>query len=87
MATTRLGLSRVISLIVADLLQQSVLETFATMAGLDLKQEDPTQMPMPPGGLLIGSARFTGRATGDVLLAFPHQFSRFLTMTLLGGSP
>jgi CheY-specific phosphatase CheX len=86
MATTRLGLSRVISLIVADLLQQSVVETFATMAGLDLKQEDPSQMPLPPGGLLIGSVRFTGRATGDVLLAFPHDFSRFLAMTLLGGS-
>jgi CheY-specific phosphatase CheX len=87
MATTRLGLSRVISLIVADLLQQAVVDTFNTMVSLDMKSEDPSQMPMPPGGLLIGSARFTGRATGDVLLAFPHAFSRYITAHLFGGQP
>jgi CheY-specific phosphatase CheX len=85
MATTRLGLSRVISLIVADLLQQAVVDTFNTMVSLEMKSEDPATMPIPPGGLLVGSVRFTGRATGDVLLAFPHQFSRYLTMVLLGG--
>jgi CheY-specific phosphatase CheX len=87
MATTRLGLSRVISLIVADLLQQSVVETFTTMIGLEMKADDPAEMPTPPGGFLIGSARFTGRATGDVLLAFPQAFGRFITAQLLGGSP
>jgi CheY-specific phosphatase CheX len=87
MATTRLGLSRVISLIVGDLLQQSIVETFVTMIGLEMTAEDPTQMPTPPGGLIIGSARFTGRATGDVLLAFPQDFARFATAQVLGGSP
>jgi CheY-specific phosphatase CheX len=87
MATTRLGLSRVISLIVVDLLQQTVVDTFNTMISMEMKSEDPAQMPMPPGGFLIGSARFTGRATGDVLLAFPHSFSRFITAQLLGGRP
>ena len=74
MATTRLGLSRVISLIVADLLQQTVAETFTTMIGLDMTSEEPSKMPAPPGGFIIGSARFNGRATGDVLLAFPPAF-------------
>ena len=87
MATTRLGLSRVISLIVADLLQQAVVETFNTMIGLEMTTEDPTKMPVPPGGFIIGSARFNGRATGDVLLAFPLAFGRFITAQLLGGSP
>lgn len=87
MATTRLGLSRVISLIVADLLQASVVDTFSTMIALEMKSEDPTQMPLPPGGFLMASARFNGRATGDVLLAFPHAFSRFITAQLLGGRP
>jgi CheY-specific phosphatase CheX len=87
MATTRLGLSRVISLIVVDLLQQVVVETFNTMISLEMKPEDPAQMPMPTSGFLLGKARFTGRATGDVLLAFPHSFSRFITAHLFGGRP
>jgi CheY-specific phosphatase CheX len=87
MATTRLGLSRVISLIVADLLQQAVIETFNTMIGLEMNSEDPAQMPPLKGNLIIGSARFNGRATGDVLLAFPQDFSRFITAQLLGGAP
>jgi CheY-specific phosphatase CheX len=87
MATTRLGLSRVITLIVADLLQLSVVDTFNTMISLEMKSEDPSQMPMPPGGFLMGSARFTGRATGDVLLAFPHAFSHYITAHLVGGNP
>jgi CheY-specific phosphatase CheX len=86
MATTRLGLSRVISLIVADLLQQAVLETFSTMIGLEMKSEDVSQMPAPPSGFIIGSARFTGKTTGDVLLAFPQAFGRFITAHLLGGA-
>ncbi len=86
MATTRLGLSRVISLIVADLLQLAVVDTFSTMIGFQMKAEDPAQMPNPPGGFIIGSARFTGRATGDVLLAFPIPFGRFVTAHLLGAS-
>jgi len=87
MAATRLGLSRVISLIVADLLQQAVVETFQTMVGLEMKSEDPAQMPTPASGFIIGSVRFKGRATGDVLLAFPQSFGRFIAATLLGGSP
>jgi CheY-specific phosphatase CheX len=87
MATTRLGLSRVISLIVADLLQLAVTDTFTTMMGVGLNAEDPAQMPEPPGGYIVGSARFKGRATGDVLLAFPEPFARFITAQLLGGSP
>jgi len=85
MATTRLGLSRVISLIVADLLQLAILDTFKTMVSLELKAEDSALLHVPTDGFLMGSARFTGRATGDVLLAFPHAFSRFLTAHLMGG--
>ena len=87
MATTRLGLSRVISLIVADLLQQTVIETFNTMIGLEMTAEETEKMPEPAAGLIIGSARFKGRATGDVLLAFPLEFGRFITAQVLGGSP
>jgi len=86
MATTRLGLGRVISLIVADLLQQSVIETFRTMVGLELIAEDPMTMPTAPS-YMIGTVRFKGRATGDVLLAFPPPFDRFVAGTLLGASP
>jgi CheY-specific phosphatase CheX len=86
MATTRLGLGRVISLIVADLLQQSVIETFRTMVGLELTAEDPVTMPTA-SSYMIGSARFKGRATGDVLLAFHPPFERFITAQILGGSP
>jgi CheY-specific phosphatase CheX len=87
MATTRLGLSRVISLIVADLLQQTVIETFSTMIGIEMTPDEPAKMPVPPGGFIIGSARFNGRATGDVLLAFPQPFAQLITMQVLGGSP
>ena len=86
MATTRLGLGRVISLIVADLLQQAVIETFSTMVGIGLTSEDPQTMPTA-SSYYIGSARFRGRATGDVLLAFPPPFERFITAQILGGSP
>ncbi|MEI9998697.1 MAG: chemotaxis protein CheX [Verrucomicrobiota bacterium] len=85
MAATRLGLARVISLIVADLLQQTILDTFDTMVGLEMKSENPADMPVAAGGMLIGSARFTGCATGDVLLGFPHGFSRFIAAQVLGG--
>jgi CheY-specific phosphatase CheX len=86
MATTRLGLGRVISLIVGDLLQQAVIETFRTMVGLEMTSEDPVTMPTAPT-YFIGTARFKGRASGDVLLAFPPPFERFVTAQILGGSP
>jgi CheY-specific phosphatase CheX len=63
------------------------VETFRTMIGLEMKSDEPSQMPTPASGFIVASVRFKGRATGDVLLAFPHSFGRFIAAHLLGGSP
>lgn len=86
MATSRLGVNRVIVVMVGDLLTKAVLETFETMVGMPLEAEESTAMSMEDHGYLTGSVRFTGQSNGLVTLAFSPHFSLMLAGRLLGGN-
>jgi chemotaxis protein CheX len=86
MAASRLGVTRVIIVIVGDLLTQAVIETFETMVALPLEIDDPTLMPSPESGELIGSVKFKGGANGEVRLSFSPYLSLFLTARLNDGN-
>jgi CheY-specific phosphatase CheX len=84
MATSRLGVNRVIVVMVSDLLTQAVIETFQTMLAMELELEDASSMPLAEHGFLTGTVRFVGEAQGEVTLAFSPHLSLQLAATLLG---
>jgi CheY-specific phosphatase CheX len=86
MATSRLGITRVILLLVGDLLKQAVIETFETMVSLSLEIDDLAQMPSPQQGQLIASVKFKGKTNGEVTLAFSPYLSLFITARLMDGN-
>jgi chemotaxis protein CheX len=85
MATSRLGVNRVIVVMVGDLLGKAVQGTFETMLGMPLEMEDPSEMSLADYGFLTGSVRFSGASNGLVTLAFSPHFSLMLASQLLGG--
>ena len=85
MATSRLGVNRVIVVMVGDLLGKAVLETFETMVGMPLEVEENTAVSMADHGFLTGSVRFTGESNGLVTLAFSPHFGLMIASRLLGG--
>ena len=86
MATSRLGITRVIMVIVGDLLTQAVIETFETMVSLPLETDNPSLMPAAEPGQLIGSVKFKGRTNGEVTLMFSPYLSLFITARLMDGN-
>jgi CheY-specific phosphatase CheX len=86
MATARLGVNKVIVVIVGDLLVKAVMETFATMVELPLEVADPLTVSMPEYRFLTGSIRFTGQSSGQVTLAFSPHLSVLIATKLLGGN-
>jgi CheY-specific phosphatase CheX len=85
MATSRLGINRVIVVIIGDLLTQAVIETFQTMAAMTLELEDPAAVPEPDQFYLTGTVKFTGKTNGQVTLAFPPPMRMLMVARLLGG--
>jgi chemotaxis protein CheX len=85
MATSRLGVNRVIVVMVGDLLSKAVMETFETMVQMPLEVEENSEMALSDHGYLTGSVRFTGETNGLVTLAFSPHFSLILAAQLLGG--
>jgi CheY-specific phosphatase CheX len=85
MATSRLGVNKVIVVLVGDLLTKAVHETFETMVGMPLEQADPQTVSMPDYKFLTSAVRFAGQANGQVTLAFSAHLSLVLAAQLLGG--
>jgi len=85
MATSRLGVNRVIVVMVGDLLTQALMETFDTMVSLPVEIGDSSAMPLSEHGYLTASVKFTGQATGQVTLAFSPHLSLLIATKLLGG--
>jgi CheY-specific phosphatase CheX len=81
MATSRLGVNKVIVVMVGDLLTQSVLETFETMLSMPL-EKDASAISLDDG-YLVGTVKFTGQTNGKVTLAFSPHFSMVLAAHLL----
>jgi CheY-specific phosphatase CheX len=86
MATSRLGIDRVIMMMVGDLLNQAVLDTFETMVSIPLEVDDGSMLPPAHGGQLMASVKFTGKANGEVTLAFSPYLGVLITARLLGGN-
>ena len=84
MATARLGVNRVIVVMVGDMLTKAVVETFDTMLGMKLEIADPATIAPAEHGYLIGTVRFKGESNGQVTLAFSPHLSLVLATTLLG---
>jgi CheY-specific phosphatase CheX len=84
MATSRLGVNRVIVVMVGDLLTKAIIETFETMVDMKLEVEDRATT-LADHGYLIGTVRFTGENNGQVALAFSPHMAMFLAAHLMGG--
>jgi CheY-specific phosphatase CheX len=86
MATSRLGLNRVIVVLVGDLLTHALMETFETMVALPMEPCTSSTMTLAEHGYLTGSVKFTGQATGQVSLTFSPHLSLLIATRLLGGN-
>jgi CheY-specific phosphatase CheX len=86
MATSRLGVNRVIVVMVGDLLTKAVLETFETMVAMALEMEEAPSLSMADHGFLTGSVTFAGETTGQVSLSFSPYLSLIIAGQLLGGN-
>jgi CheY-specific phosphatase CheX len=84
MATARLGVNRVIVVMVGDLLTKAVVETFETMLAMKLDLADPATVSPAEHGYLTATVRFKGENNGQVTLAFSPHLSLILAATLLG---
>jgi chemotaxis protein CheX len=85
-ATSRLGIARVISIIVGEMLADSVADTFETMASIRLEPSDVANMPRFEKGVLVGSVRFRGTAEGEVALAFSQGLAQMVVARQTGGN-
>jgi CheY-specific phosphatase CheX len=85
-ATSRLGVNRIILVIVGDILKEAVTETFETMVSIPLQMDDLTEMPISPPGQLTGSVKFTGKAHGQVTLGFSRNLTTLVATRLTGGN-
>jgi CheY-specific phosphatase CheX len=86
MATARLGVNRVIVVMIGDLLTQAAYETFETMASMPLEKDDPTAIAMPEHGFLTGSVKISGKTNGQVTLALSPHLSLIIAAQILGAS-
>jgi len=84
MATSRLGVNKVIVVMVGDLLSKAVVETFETMVNMQLEVADPSTVAPAEHGYLTGTVRFSGQNNGQVTLAFSPHLSLIIVATLLG---
>jgi CheY-specific phosphatase CheX len=85
MATSRLGVNRVIVVMVGDLLAKAVIETFETMVEMTLETAETTSLSLADHGYLTGTVRFTGENCGQVTLAFSPHLALLITAKLMGG--
>jgi CheY-specific phosphatase CheX len=85
MATSRLGVNRVIVVMVGDLLAKAVVETFETMVEMTLETADTTAISLADHGYLTGSVRFKGENSGQVTLAFSPHLALLITAKIMGG--
>lgn len=86
MATSRLGVNRVIFLIIGDLLKEAVVQTFEMMVSVSLEMDDSSMLPLAEQERLTGSVKFTGQTSGQVTLAFSSHLSLLIAARLLGGN-
>lgn len=85
-ATSRLGVNRVILVIVGDILKEAVTETFETMISIPLQMDDLSEMPISQPGQLTGTVKFKGKANGQVTLAFSRNLTILVAARLTGGN-
>jgi CheY-specific phosphatase CheX len=85
MATARLGVNRVIVVMVGDLLTKAVIETFETMAEMTMDVVDASSLMPADHGYLTGTVRFTGPTSGKVSLAFSPFLSMMIAAKIMGG--
>jgi len=85
MATSRLGVNRVIVVMVGDLLTKSVIETFETMVEMTLEHADTTAISLADHGYLTGTVRFKGENSGQVTIAFSPHLAMLITAKIMGG--
>ena len=85
MATSRLGVNRVIVVMVGDLLTKAMMETFETMVSMPLEIDNASAISLSDHGYLTGTVRFSGETNGQVTIAFSPHLTLVLAAILLGG--
>jgi CheY-specific phosphatase CheX len=86
MATARLGVNRVIVVMIGDLLKQAVVDTFQTMFSIALEVEDSSALPMGGYDMWGGCVKFSGQNNGEVTLTFTRPLSLLVVAHLMGGT-
>jgi hypothetical protein len=86
MATARLGVNRVIIVLIGDLLKQAVIDAFQTMFSIALDVEDATALAMGGYDMWTGSVKFSGENNGEVTLAFSRPLSLLVVAHLMNGT-
>jgi CheY-specific phosphatase CheX len=86
MATARLGVNRIIIVMIGDLLKQAVIDTFQTMFSIGLEAEDAAALVMGGYDMWTGSVKFSGDNNGEVTLAFSRPLSLLVVANLTGGT-
>ena len=86
MATSRLGVNRVIVVMVGELLSQAVIETFETMVSMTLEKDDSPSISLGDHYLLTGTVKFSGKTNGIVSLAFSPHLTLLLCARLMDGT-
>src|ERR1700677_2156608 len=86
MATSRLGITRVICLMVSDLLNKTIVDTFSTMFDLKMEMIDPTTTGPWESTRMVATVKFTGKTNGEITLAFSWPLSVLIAATIMGGN-
>ncbi len=81
MATNRLGVNRVISIMLLNLLNAIVQQVFKDNVGMVL-QKDELQLPASEDGYIVCAITFGGEANGVISLCFTPQTSRDVAIML-----
>lgn len=85
-AVVRAGVGCVLVLAMSDPLIRALIKTFSTMATVKLEPADPATVGPIIGSHYVGSAKFSGKATGVVYIRLQDTLARHLAAQILGTS-
>ncbi len=83
MATSRVGINYIIVLLLTDLVNQYVLETFQELVGMYLMKDDPSLMLHEGRSHVVATVRFQGKASGTLFFVFSNPLVMHVADRLL----
>jgi chemotaxis protein methyltransferase CheR len=83
-ALLRTGAGFLVVLAMGDPLMKAVHDTFSTMLSISPEMVDPQSIETYWQGQMIGTAKFSGKATGSVHIRFKRDFAQALAAQMIG---